>query len=193
MQADGLFHDRLTGATRRFPPELRRSAQRKLQYLNAAVRLRDLAVKDIAMNHAFLEDPASDAEGELVKEDEVEVSPRQAVQALVRRGEGGQRQGIFRAPRPRHDDPGRARWIRPGCLVERNLRKTPVSPVGPVGPVEPVACERGGGQAGGHPAESMTVTDASRAGSLFRMTSQMIATSISPRSAPAHGVRAVTV
>jgi len=42
--ADDLFHGRLTGATRRFPPELRRSAQRKLQYLNAAVRLRDLAV-----------------------------------------------------------------------------------------------------------------------------------------------------
>lgn len=41
--ADDLFHDRLTGATRRFPPELRRSAQRKLQYLNVAVRLRDLA------------------------------------------------------------------------------------------------------------------------------------------------------
>jgi proteic killer suppression protein len=42
--ADDLFHDRLTTATRRFPPELRRAAQRKLQYLNAAVRLRDLAV-----------------------------------------------------------------------------------------------------------------------------------------------------
>ena len=42
--ADDLFHDRLTTATRRFPSELRRAAQRKLQYLNAAVRLRDLAV-----------------------------------------------------------------------------------------------------------------------------------------------------
>jgi len=42
--ADDLFHDRLTVATRRFPPELRRTAQRKLQYLNAAVRLGDLAV-----------------------------------------------------------------------------------------------------------------------------------------------------
>jgi len=42
--ADDLFHDRLTTATRRFPPELRRAAQRKLQYLNAAERLRDLAV-----------------------------------------------------------------------------------------------------------------------------------------------------
>jgi proteic killer suppression protein len=42
--ADDLFHDRPTGVTRRFPSELRRAAQRKLQYLNAAVRLRDLAV-----------------------------------------------------------------------------------------------------------------------------------------------------
>lgn len=42
--ADDLFHDRLTAVTRRFPPELRRPAQRKLQYLNAAVRLGDLAV-----------------------------------------------------------------------------------------------------------------------------------------------------
>lgn len=41
--ADDLFHDRLTAVTRRVPPELRRTAQRKLQYLNAAVRLRDLA------------------------------------------------------------------------------------------------------------------------------------------------------
>ena len=30
--------------TRRFAPDLRRSAQRKLQYVNAAARLRDLAV-----------------------------------------------------------------------------------------------------------------------------------------------------
>ena len=42
--ADDLFHDRLTAVTRRFPPDLRRSAQRKLQYVNAAARLRDLAV-----------------------------------------------------------------------------------------------------------------------------------------------------
>ena len=41
--ADDLFHDRLTGVTRRFPPELRRPAKRRLQYLNAAARLRDLA------------------------------------------------------------------------------------------------------------------------------------------------------
>jgi toxin HigB-1 len=41
--ADDLFHDRLTTPTRRFSPELRRAAQRKLQYLNAAVRLQDLA------------------------------------------------------------------------------------------------------------------------------------------------------
>ena len=41
--AADLFHDRLTAATRRFPPELRRPAQRKLQYVNAAVRLGDLA------------------------------------------------------------------------------------------------------------------------------------------------------
>jgi len=31
-------------ATRRFPTEVRKSARRKLQYLNAAVRLEDLAV-----------------------------------------------------------------------------------------------------------------------------------------------------
>jgi proteic killer suppression protein len=42
--AEDLFHDRVTGATRRFPPDLKRAAQRKLQYLNAAVRLHDLAV-----------------------------------------------------------------------------------------------------------------------------------------------------
>ena len=40
--AEDLFHDRLTKATRRFPPDLRRAAQRKLQYLNAAARLLDL-------------------------------------------------------------------------------------------------------------------------------------------------------
>jgi len=40
--AEDLYDDRQTGATRKFPPELRRTAQRKLQYLNAAVKLRDL-------------------------------------------------------------------------------------------------------------------------------------------------------
>ena len=34
----------MTGGTRRFPPELKRAAQRKLQYLNAAARLHDLAM-----------------------------------------------------------------------------------------------------------------------------------------------------
>ena len=42
--AEDLFHDRMTGTTRRFSPDLRRTAQRKLQYLNAAAWLRDLAV-----------------------------------------------------------------------------------------------------------------------------------------------------
>jgi len=42
--AEDLFQDRMTGATRRFPPELKRAAQRKLQYLNAAARLHDLAM-----------------------------------------------------------------------------------------------------------------------------------------------------
>ncbi len=42
--ADDLFHERLTSGTRRFPPELRRSALRKLQYVNSAVSLGDLAV-----------------------------------------------------------------------------------------------------------------------------------------------------
>jgi len=42
--AEDLFHARMTGATRRFPPDLRRAAQRKLQYVNAAARLHDLAV-----------------------------------------------------------------------------------------------------------------------------------------------------
>jgi toxin HigB-1 len=40
--ASDIFYDRLTGASRRFPTELRSSAQRKLQYLNAAVLLTDL-------------------------------------------------------------------------------------------------------------------------------------------------------
>lgn len=38
-----LFHDRVTKASRRFPSNLRRIAQRKLQYLNAAARLADLS------------------------------------------------------------------------------------------------------------------------------------------------------
>jgi proteic killer suppression protein len=37
-----LFFERQTGATRRFPGDLRRIAQRKLQYLNAATQLLDL-------------------------------------------------------------------------------------------------------------------------------------------------------
>jgi toxin HigB-1 len=40
--AEDLFFDRRTGVTRRFPAELRRVAQRKLQYLNAARQLLDL-------------------------------------------------------------------------------------------------------------------------------------------------------
>ena len=42
--AEDLFHERLTSRTRRFPGELRRAASNKLQYLNAAVSLGDLAV-----------------------------------------------------------------------------------------------------------------------------------------------------
>ena len=42
--ADDLFHERLTPRTRRFPPDLRRAAHRKLQYVNAAASLSDLAV-----------------------------------------------------------------------------------------------------------------------------------------------------
>jgi proteic killer suppression protein len=42
--AEDLFHDRTTAASRRSPPDLKRAAQHKLQYLNAAARLRDLAV-----------------------------------------------------------------------------------------------------------------------------------------------------
>ncbi|MEW6057537.1 MAG: type II toxin-antitoxin system RelE/ParE family toxin [Bdellovibrionota bacterium] len=41
--SEDLFNDRNSSATRRFPLELRRIAQRKLQYLNSAVRLQDLA------------------------------------------------------------------------------------------------------------------------------------------------------
>ena len=40
--AEGLFFDRQTGVTRRFPESLRYAAQRKLQYLNAATLLEDL-------------------------------------------------------------------------------------------------------------------------------------------------------
>jgi toxin HigB-1 len=42
--AEDLFFDRRSAVTRRFPSELRHAAQRKLQYLNAAVRLDDLRV-----------------------------------------------------------------------------------------------------------------------------------------------------
>jgi proteic killer suppression protein len=42
--AEDLFLDRHTGVTRRFPGELRRVAQRKLQYLNVAAGLHDLKV-----------------------------------------------------------------------------------------------------------------------------------------------------
>lgn len=42
--AEDLFHERLTAVTRRFPGELRRPTRRKLQYLNAAVILSDLAM-----------------------------------------------------------------------------------------------------------------------------------------------------
>jgi proteic killer suppression protein len=40
--AEDLYFDNQTGVTPRFPPELRRVAQRKLQYLDAAARLDDL-------------------------------------------------------------------------------------------------------------------------------------------------------
>ncbi len=42
--AEDRFFDRVTAVTRRFPQELRVIAQRKLQYLNVAVRLGDLRV-----------------------------------------------------------------------------------------------------------------------------------------------------
>jgi proteic killer suppression protein len=42
--AADLFFDRTTAAVRRFRPELRAVAARKLQYLNAATRLDDLKV-----------------------------------------------------------------------------------------------------------------------------------------------------
>ena len=41
---EDLFHERRTSRARRFPPELREAAHRKLQYLNAAASLGDLAV-----------------------------------------------------------------------------------------------------------------------------------------------------
>jgi toxin HigB-1 len=40
--AADLFFERVTGASRRFPPELRGVARRKLQYLNSAAALIDL-------------------------------------------------------------------------------------------------------------------------------------------------------
>lgn len=42
--AQDLFDDRSSGAARRFPPELRRTARRKLLYLHDAADLRDLRV-----------------------------------------------------------------------------------------------------------------------------------------------------
>ena len=40
--ASDLFYERVTGASRRFPTELRDAALRKLQYLNAAAQVSDL-------------------------------------------------------------------------------------------------------------------------------------------------------
>jgi toxin HigB-1 len=40
--ADDLFNDLQSASTRQFPAELRRAAQRKLQYLHAAGKLQDL-------------------------------------------------------------------------------------------------------------------------------------------------------
>jgi proteic killer suppression protein len=42
--AEDLFDDRNSKATKGFPPELRRAARRKLQYLHEAGDLRDLKV-----------------------------------------------------------------------------------------------------------------------------------------------------
>lgn len=42
--AEDLFEDKVTKATRSFPPELRRVSRRKLQYLHEAVDLNDLKV-----------------------------------------------------------------------------------------------------------------------------------------------------
>ncbi|MCI0529397.1 MAG: type II toxin-antitoxin system RelE/ParE family toxin [Nitrospira sp.] len=40
--AEDLFEDKISKAVRQFPPELRRSARRKLQYLHEAADLKDL-------------------------------------------------------------------------------------------------------------------------------------------------------
>ncbi len=40
--AEDIFLNRITGASRKFPLELRKIADRKLQYLNAALKLQDL-------------------------------------------------------------------------------------------------------------------------------------------------------
>ena len=42
--AKDLFEDRSSTAAKRFPSDLKRIAQRKLQYLNAAMTLRDLLI-----------------------------------------------------------------------------------------------------------------------------------------------------
>jgi proteic killer suppression protein len=42
--AEDLFFDRYTSNTKKFPSELRKTAQRKLQYLNAAKSLIDLRI-----------------------------------------------------------------------------------------------------------------------------------------------------
>ena len=42
--AEDFFHDRRTRETRRFPPELRRVARRKVLYLHDAAELNDLRV-----------------------------------------------------------------------------------------------------------------------------------------------------
>lgn len=42
--AEDLFEDRVTKATRSFPPKLRRVSRRKLQYLHEAFDLNDLKV-----------------------------------------------------------------------------------------------------------------------------------------------------
>ena len=42
--AEDLFDDRSSPVVRRFPPELRRAARRKLLYLHDAAELRDLRV-----------------------------------------------------------------------------------------------------------------------------------------------------
>ena len=42
--SEDLFFDRHSGLTRKFSPELRNVAQRKLQYINAASRVDDLKI-----------------------------------------------------------------------------------------------------------------------------------------------------